>query len=93
VQANLIEMREDNPDEVEAFRLRLTAAGVWANKPVPLFPYPGSPEYTRRWGAPDDLAWERAHAQYLGSFDEFSDIQESRPRALRDLELVQIGNG
>ncbi len=93
VQANLIEMREDHPDEVEAFRLRLNAAGVWANKPVPLFPYPGSPEYTRRWGAPDDQAWERAHAQYLGSFDEFSDIQESRPRALRELELVQIGNG
>lgn len=92
VQANLIEMQEDDPAEVEAFRLGLNANGVWANKPVPLFPYPGSPEYTRRWGAPDDAAWERAHAQYLGSFDEFSDIQESRPKALAELELVQIGN-
>ncbi len=54
VQANLIEMQQDDPDEVEAFRLRLHAAGVWANRPVPLFPYPGSPEYTQRWGAPDD---------------------------------------
>ena len=93
VQANLIEMREDDPAEVEAFRLRLHAAGVWANQPVPLFPYPGSPEYTRRWGPPDDRAWERAHAAYLGSFDEFSDIQESRPRNLGELELVQIENG
>ncbi len=92
VQANLIEMQEDDPEDVEAFRLKLNAAGVWANKPVPLFPYPGSPEYTRRWGAPDDQAWERAHAQYLGSFGEFSDIQESRPRSLPELELVQIQN-
>ncbi len=92
VQANLIEMKEDDPADVEAFRVRLNAAGVWANKPVPLFPYPGSPEYTQRWGAPDNLAWERAHAQYLGNFDEFSDIQESRPQSLKDLELVQIHN-
>ncbi len=92
VQANLIEMQEDDPAEVEAFRLRLQAAGVWANRPVPLFPYPGSPEYTRRWGAPDDHAWERAHAAYLGSFDAFSDIQESRPRRLNELELVNIEN-
>ena len=69
VQANLIEMKEDDPADVEAFRVRLNAAGVWANKPVPLFPYPGSPEYTNRWGAPDDVAWERAHAAYLGNFE------------------------
>ena len=92
VQANLIEMQEDDPREVEAFRVRLNAAGVWANKPVPLFPYPGSPEYTLRWGAADDLAWERAHAHYLGNFEEFSDIQESRPQSLEQLELVQIQN-
>ena len=93
VQANLIEMQQDDPAELEAFRLRLNAAGVWANKPVPLFPYPGSPEYTRRWGAPDAHAWERAHAHYLGSFDDFSDIQESRPQSLPELELVQIQHG
>ena len=86
-------MQEDDPEAVESFRIALNAAGVWANKPVPLFPYPGSPEYTRRWGAPDDLAWERAHAQYLGSFDDFSDVQDSKPRALAELELVQIQNG
>jgi B12-binding domain/radical SAM domain protein of rhizo-twelve system len=86
VQANLIEMRQDNPAEVEAFRQRLLAAGVWANEPVPLFPYPGSPDYTRLWGAPDDRAWERAHDYYLGRYDAFSDIQEARPQPLVQLE-------
>jgi anaerobic magnesium-protoporphyrin IX monomethyl ester cyclase len=51
-----------------------------------MFPYPGSPGYTRQWGAADDHAWERALDHYLRRFDEFSDIQESRPLALRDLE-------
>jgi len=87
VQANLLESQEDDPADVEAFRQRLAAHGVWANKPVPLFPYPGSPDYTRRWGAPDDRAWERAHAFYLGNFDEFSDVQDQRPAQLVELEL------
>lgn len=43
VQANLIEMRQDDPGEVERWRQSLLDHGVWANKPVPLFPYPGSP--------------------------------------------------
>jgi anaerobic magnesium-protoporphyrin IX monomethyl ester cyclase len=86
VQANLIEMEHDDPADVEAFRQQMIAAGVWANKPVPLFPYPGSPEYTRRWGAPDDRAWERAADCYLTMFDQFSDIQESRPLPLEVLE-------
>ncbi|MGH8272608.1 MAG: TIGR04295 family B12-binding domain-containing radical SAM protein, partial [Gammaproteobacteria bacterium] len=59
---------------------------VWANKPVPLFPYPGSPEYTRLWGAPDDFAWDRAHEFYLHGFDKFSDVQEQRPQSLVELE-------
>jgi hypothetical protein len=87
VQANLIETEHDDPAEVEAFRQRMIAAGVWANKPVPLFPYPGSPEYTRRWGTPDHMAWERATDTYLGMFDQFSDIQDSRPLPLAELEL------
>lgn len=87
VQANLLDSSDDDPAEVAAFRARLHAHGVWANEPVPLFPYPGSPDYTRRWGAPDDLAWERAHAAYLGQFDAFSDIQEQRPVPLVQLEL------
>ncbi len=91
VQANLLAMTEDDTDAVEAWRDRLQTHGVWANKPVPLFPYPGSPDYTRRWGAVDDLAWERAHAAYLNGFDSFSDIQEARPQPLVTLELSSHG--
>jgi B12-binding domain/radical SAM domain protein of rhizo-twelve system len=87
VQANLLDSLEDDPVEVEAWRANLQAHGVWANEPVPLFPYPGSPEYTRRWGAADDRAWERAHEAYLSQFDKFSDVQEQRPAALVQLEL------
>jgi B12-binding domain/radical SAM domain protein of rhizo-twelve system len=86
VQANLIQMEQDDEQEVEEWRQDLQAHGVWANRPVPLFPYPGSPDYTRRWGAPDDHAWERALGYYLGSFDGFSDIQDQRPLPLSELE-------
>ncbi|HLK66763.1 MAG TPA: TIGR04295 family B12-binding domain-containing radical SAM protein [Bryobacteraceae bacterium] len=86
VQANLLDSKDDDPAEVEAWRAHLQANGVWANKPVPLFPYPGSPDYTRRFGAPDEYAWERAHQAYLGAFDQFSDIQEQRPEPLVQLE-------
>ncbi len=91
VQANLLAMLEDDPEEIEAWRHKLESHGVWANKPVPLFPYPGSPEYTRMWGAPDDFAWERAHEAYLKGFDSFSDIQEQRPQPLIELEVLSHG--
>jgi anaerobic magnesium-protoporphyrin IX monomethyl ester cyclase len=87
VQANLLESGTDDPAEVEAWRRRLQAHGVWANKPVPMFPYPGSPGYSKLWGVPDDTAWERAMEHYLARFDEFSDIQDARPRPLSQLEL------
>jgi len=87
VQANLIDAQVDEADAVEAWRERLLARGVWANKPVPLFPYPGSPDYTKRWGAPDDRAWERAIDFYLSTHDRFSDIQNDRPLPLDRLEL------
>lgn len=88
VQANLIEMEEDNASAVEAWRDHLQQNGVWANKPVPLYPYPGSPDYTKRWGAPDDRAWERAHDYYLALYSNFSDIQEQQPKPLPELELM-----
>lgn len=88
VQANLIEMKQDDPAEVDEWRQYLIDRGVWANKPVPLFPYPGSPDYTRLWGPPDDRAWERAHEYYLTGYTDFSDIQESRPLPLIQLELT-----
>lgn len=86
VQANLIEARVDEAADVEAWRNELLAHGVWANKPVPLFPYPGSPDYTKRWGTADDIAWERAHEHYLAQFRKFSDIQEEQPLPLCELE-------
>jgi B12-binding domain/radical SAM domain protein of rhizo-twelve system len=86
VQANLIEAKTDDPGDVRAFRDHLRAHGVWANDPVPMFPYPGSPGYTLRWGPPDDEAWERAVDHYLGAFDRMSDIQEGRPLPLAALE-------
>jgi anaerobic magnesium-protoporphyrin IX monomethyl ester cyclase len=86
VQANLIEATLDDPDEIARWREGLQAHGVWANEPVPLFPYPGSPDYRRLWGLPDDGAWERAHAHYLARFTNFSDIQDERPLPLAELE-------
>lgn len=88
VQANLIAVAGDDADMVAAWRERLRAQGVWANDPVPLYPYPSSPDYRRLWGEPDDEAWERAHAHYLGQFERFSDIQEERPLPLRELEAA-----
>ena len=76
VQANLIGLSGDDDGLVAAWRERLRAHGVWANDPVPLYPYPSSPDYRRLWGKPDDRAWERAHAHYLGQFRAFSDIQD-----------------
>jgi B12-binding domain/radical SAM domain protein of rhizo-twelve system len=87
VQANLLDAQVDDADAVEAWRQHLIANSVWANKPVPLFPYPGSPDYARRWGRPDDRAWERAVDHYLSNFHEFSDIQEARPLPLDALEM------
>lgn len=87
VQANLLEMEQDDPEAIEAWRQHLIQHGVWANKPVPLFAYPGSPEYTRKWGVPDEQAWERAVDHYLKINDEFSDVQEQRPVQLVQLEV------
>ena len=87
VQANLIEVTEDDAVAVQRWRDKMRDAGVWANDPVPLYPYPGSPDYRKLWGEPDDHAWERAHDHYLGLFERFSDVQEQRPVPLRELEF------
>ncbi len=86
VQANLIATAADDAEAVSRWRDRLRAAGIWANDPVPLYPYPGSPDYRRLWGLPDDWAWERAHEHYLKQFDRFSDVQEEHPLPLAELE-------
>jgi B12-binding domain/radical SAM domain protein of rhizo-twelve system len=86
VQANLLNSQDDDAGDVESWRRHLLDHGVWANEPVPLFPYPGSPDYTRRFGQADESAWERAHDFYLSGFEKFSDIQEQRPAPLVQLE-------
>ena len=86
VQANLLEMPQDDAGLVARWRDRLRDGGVWANDPVPLFPYPGSPDYRRLWGRPDDVAWERAVDHYLATFAELSELQDVRPRPLAELE-------
>jgi anaerobic magnesium-protoporphyrin IX monomethyl ester cyclase len=72
---------------VQIWRRQMHDAGIWANDPVPLFPYPGSPDYRKLWGEADDDAWERALDHYLAQFERFSDIQEDRPLRLHELEL------
>jgi anaerobic magnesium-protoporphyrin IX monomethyl ester cyclase len=88
VQANLVRTAADNLQQITGWRQRLLQAGVWANDPVPLFFYPGSPGYQARWGEPDGLAWERAHADYLGNYTQFCELQESAPLPLPELELA-----
>ena len=91
VQGNLIDAQVDDADAVERWREHLQRHGVWANKPVPLFPYPGSPDYAKRWGAPDGRAWERAMGDYLAHHDRFSDIQDDHPLPLEQLEHPPVG--
>ncbi len=89
VQANLIKVAEDDPAQVAAWQANLKAHGVWVSEPVPMFPFPGSPEYVTTFGAqPDETAWERAHHHYLELFADkgWSDIQEERPLSLSELE-------
>ncbi|MCU1295058.1 MAG: Radical domain protein [Bryobacterales bacterium] len=91
VQANLIKTAKDDPAMVAAWQRRLKANGVWVSEPVPMFPFPGSPQYVETFGSqPDDIAWERAHSFYLQLFADkgFSDIQEQHPRSLTELECV-----
>ncbi|HEY4011350.1 MAG TPA: TIGR04295 family B12-binding domain-containing radical SAM protein [Acidobacteriaceae bacterium] len=89
VQANLIKVPEDDPMQVAAWQSRLKSHSVWVSEPVPMFPFPGSPEYVTTFGAqPDEQAWERAHNFYLQLFSErgWSDIQDQQPLSLQELE-------
>ncbi|HYH38348.1 MAG TPA: TIGR04295 family B12-binding domain-containing radical SAM protein [Azospirillum sp.] len=88
VQANLILSEHDTQERIAEWRDHMRAHGVWANDPVPLFPYPGSPEYRLRWGLPDDDAWERAVDFYLTHHSAFCDFQDQAPRPIRELEAV-----
>lgn len=89
VQANLIKTQHDDPALVAAWQTHMKANGVWVSEPVPMFPFPGSPQYVETFGGqPDEAAWERAHAFYLDIFRDkgFSDIQAAQPLTLAELE-------
>ncbi len=89
VQANLIKTASDDAADVAAWQAGLKLQKVWVSEPVPMFPFPGSPEYVTTFGAqPDEQAWERAHQHYLQLFASkgFSDIQSVRPMTLAALE-------
>lgn len=91
VQANLIKTSKDDPLLVAEWQQRLKKNGVWVSEPVPMFPFPGSPEYVQTFGEqPDDQAWERAHSFYLNLFSDkgYSDIQDQHPRSLAELECA-----
>jgi anaerobic magnesium-protoporphyrin IX monomethyl ester cyclase len=90
VQANLILTEHDNRDQVRSFQENLRKHGVWVSEPVPMFAFPGTPDYLQRFGPPDDYAWERAHQQYLSAFRDkgFSDIQDQQPAPIEDLECT-----
>lgn len=90
VQANLILTEHDRRSDVNEFQESLRRQGVWVSEPVPMFAFPGTPDYTQRFGPPDDYAWERAHQHYLNAFREkgFSDIQDQKPAPIEDLECA-----
>lgn len=89
VQANLI-ASGDRSAHVSAWRELLGTHGIWSNEPSPLFAYPGSPEYRLHWGALDDYAWERAHAQYLRDSVAYSKKQRQAPLSIEELEHMPL---
>ncbi|MBV8207212.1 MAG: TIGR04295 family B12-binding domain-containing radical SAM protein [Acidobacteria bacterium] len=92
VQANLILTEHDDRTEIRRWQERLKDKGVWVSEPVPMYPFPGTPLYRQMFGAPDDMAWERAHRYYMSAFREkgYSDIQEQQPIPLEDLECMSL---
>jgi len=90
VQANLILTEHDLREEIRDWQEHLKAHGVWVSDPVPMFPFPGTPDYLKMFGAPDDYAWERAHQYYTSTFRDkgYSDIQDSQPASLEELECT-----
>ncbi len=89
VQATLIATVADDPEMVERWRACAERLGIWANHPVPLFPYPGTEEYRKRWGIPDSTAWERAHEYYLSIYKGGSGMQAKTTTPLKELERTE----
>ena len=82
VKAKSLGSKTNEPLLEKEWRHLLISSGIPVDEPVPLFPYPGSPAYTRLWGVPDDYAWMRAQNYYLQLLDQGTDItNESVGRA------------
>jgi anaerobic magnesium-protoporphyrin IX monomethyl ester cyclase len=90
VQANLILTDHDHRKDIKAWQDHLKENDVWVSDPVPMFPFPGTPEFIRLFGIPGDDAWERALHYYVSTFqdEKYSDIQDPQPAALEDLECT-----
>ena len=90
VQANLILTPDDQRDQIRGWQEHLKAHGAWVSDPVRMFPFSGTPDCLRMFGAPDDYAWKRAHQYYTGTFREkgYSDIQEAQPASTEELECT-----
>jgi anaerobic magnesium-protoporphyrin IX monomethyl ester cyclase len=90
VQANLILTDHDDRLDIRSWQGRLKDHGVWVSDPVPMFPFPGTPDYIRLFGPPQDDAWERALGYYTNTFCNkgYSDIQDPKPASLEDLECT-----
>ena len=89
VQVNLSVSKTNDPQSEQEWRHFLLSNGIRINQPAPLFPYPGSPAYTRLWGVPDDYAWLRAQNYYLKLLDQVTDIpDQSIGQVTRAVKLV-----
>ena len=88
VQANLLEVARDDAELVTAWRKKLLAANVWANDPVPLYPYPSSPDYRKLFGAPDEAAWSAPTATTSNNSPASATSRTKTPLPLRTLEAA-----
>jgi hypothetical protein len=69
-------------------RDRSQCGGVHAGEPVPPHSDPNSPVERKLRCEPGKRAWERTQEHDRAQLDYFNDIQEERPLALRELEVV-----
>jgi hypothetical protein len=68
---------------VQRWRDELRDAGVWANDPVPLFPYPGSPDYRRLCPV------ERRQRLHYRRSDHFADRSLISQRSCRNFAICR----
>ncbi|OGH98265.1 MAG: B12-binding domain/radical SAM domain-containing protein [Candidatus Margulisbacteria bacterium GWF2_38_17] len=90
VKAMLIDSKSDNPELVENWKKYLQHFGIWANKPGNEFPYPGTEDYEKLWGEPDDKAWEKAFEYFAKNSIGSNDLLEEQLTHPSELEKRSI---